>query len=148
LSFVDLISNILQQNSINLSKPNIAQSSAFYIKKNFIKASPSKTSQFQKSSYSQNPSTSSFSQCPSSSNRQSTASIICHYYGIPDHKAPDFRKKKRNVRNSKPHVNNITTDDPIYIYSAMKTPSLFQSYYLDSSVSQQMSPMKILFQDY
>jgi len=41
LSFVDLISNILQQNSINLSKSNIVESSAFYVKGKFIKASSS-----------------------------------------------------------------------------------------------------------
>jgi len=46
LTFIDFLSNILQQNSINLSKPNIAQSSAFYVKGKFTKSFSSKTNGF------------------------------------------------------------------------------------------------------
>ena len=39
-TFSTLLSNILQQNSINHSKPEISKSSAFYVKGKFIKSSP------------------------------------------------------------------------------------------------------------
>jgi len=50
LEFTTLISNILQQNAINLSKSSKTQSNAFYIKGKFVKPSPSKPGHFKKSS--------------------------------------------------------------------------------------------------
>jgi len=41
-------------------------------------------------------------------------------------KALDRRKKKLDAGILKSHVNDITIDDPIYLFFAMDTPVLFQ----------------------
>lgn len=95
LTLITLLSNILQQNTINLSKHETPKTSAFYVKGKFTKPTNNKRSsnRFQKSSKSKfNNAT---QQSSSHSNPSPNSSIIiCHYCGIPGHKAPDCRKKK------------------------------------------------------
>ena len=68
------------------------------------------------------------------SNRLPNSSqIICHYCGIPRHKAPDCRTKKQDDASSgKSHANNYTDDELLYLFSAIAgTPNVSSSWYLD-----------------
>jgi hypothetical protein len=159
LTFVGLLSNILQQNAINSSKPETNKSSAFYVKGKFIKPSTNKsfpTGQFSRNNkqnfnsqfgkrWSGQKSTRLY---PSSSG---TVTIICHYCGIKGHKAPECRKKQRDqAGNGQQHNNNaLSADTPAYLFSAIfDNSNISSSWYLDSGASQHMSPQKELFRDY
>lgn len=82
--------------------------------------------------------------------KSSPQPIVCHNCGIPSHKSPDCRKPKRNqVRPTKRHLHNYSSEESHYLFSATKGPSNSSlSWYIDSGVSQHMSPVQTLFRDY
>lgn len=148
----------VQQNSINLSKPEATKSSAFYVKGKFIKPFSSKSSSFGQVSRNTKPSFRSHSGkkwrgqkstqlYPASSGK---VGVICHYCGIPGHKAPDCRKKQRDLARNRQQQNNaLSANKPAYIFSAVFDNSNISSFwYLDSEASHHMSPNKDLFCDY
>lgn len=139
LTFTNLLSNILQQDSINMSRNEQPKSSAFYAKGKF-----QKTRQFQST---QSKFRKPYLNNTSSNKTQSTQIIICHYCGKPGHKAPECRKKQRDLGTSKYHTNNLSTLElfSAEIKSDTGTP---QAWYLDSGASQHMSPLLNLFQKY
>lgn len=162
LTFVNLLSNILQQNAINLSKTEVSKSSAFYVKGKFMKPVFKETFPSGHRTRTQNENSRSYadkrmhSQKPSypnhaSFNRESfSRQIICHNCGIPDHKSPDCRKPKRNqVGPTKRHLHNYSSEEPHYLFSATVGHSDSSSaWYIDSGASQHMSPVQTLFRDY
>ena len=101
LTFVNLLSNILQQYAINLSKTEVTKSSAFYVKGKFMKfvgyrsktqKEPSR-SNHDKKTYNHKPS----HQNTAPSNRESLSRpIICYNCSIPGQNSPDCKKPKRN----------------------------------------------------
>jgi hypothetical protein len=88
LTFTNLLSNILQQNSINTSKQ--ATPSAFYAKGKFTKPTASKSSQssFRPSHYNK------LNFLPSNKRFPSQRPIVCHYCGKLGHKARECQKKQ------------------------------------------------------
>lgn len=160
LNFTTLLSNILQQNSINQSKiPEPTKTSAFYVKGKFTKPFNSKPGRFSRPpSYrppynhnNNNLSSNKYFSKPSTSH----SPIICHYCGIPGHKAPDCRKKKRDLgapSRDRPRSlsNNFVQDAPLHLFSAITSGTSINSplWYLDSGASQHMTPCKSFLQDY
>jgi hypothetical protein len=146
LTFTELISNILQQSAINSSKTESSKTSAFYVKGKFNKFQ-NKPNRFQKAS--------SLLGKPFNQSRRPTSSptniISCHYCGKPSHKSPECRKKKRDLGTSRSHLNSASSDDPLYMFSAIipeSSSSISTCWYLDSETSQHMSPIQSLFRDY
>lgn len=147
LSFHTLLSNILQQNSINTSKLPTSKTNAFYAKGKFIKSSQYKPyqSRYRKSNFSKPNPSHQFNM--NSSSQQTT--IICHYCGKPGHKAPDCRKKKRDLTNGKFQNNNYTSDESLHLFSATVSNSTISDFwYLGSGASQHMTPIQNLFYEY
>jgi hypothetical protein len=152
LTFTTLLSNILQQNSINLSKPDVANISAFYVKGKFIKQ-PSNKIHLLGQKFKTSPSYSRpyFRPASTTTSNPKSNSIIYHHCGIPGHKAPECRKKKRDLRQgqSNTHTNNYTSDEPLVFFNAITAlPTISSSWYLDSGASQHMTALRSLLQDY
>lgn len=152
LTFTTLISNILQQNDLNdtiTPKQDKNTTNAFYVKGKFTKSPLYKSNKrSQKPNFSK-PINKSNSNCNLSEN-----TIICHYCGIPGHKAPDCRKKKRDLghqtgSSSRTYTNNFTQKDPRYLFSAtVTTPGQSLFWFLDSGASHHMTPNRSLFCDF
>jgi hypothetical protein len=140
LTFSTLLSNTLQQNSINISKPETSKSNVFYVKGKFIKPSsnqfnfsrqfPKNNKQSYRSQFQYNEKSLSRQKPTDQHTNSSTRRIIvCHYCGIPGHKFPECRKRKRDqAKNEHNQVNNAlitqtiripTTDTPDYLFLAI-----------------------------
>ena len=150
LTFTALLSNILQQNSINQSKPESSKTSAFYVNGKFIKPQFNKNNQhgkkFNTTKFQSQSPTNQFNNQRNNNNKQ----IVCHYCGIPGHKAPDCRKKKRDMGQSRSYTNNYSKKEQLHLFTAIMHSSINSSldWYLDSGTSQHMSPIKSLLRNY
>jgi len=140
LTFSTLLSNILQQNAINLSKPKISKSSAFYIKGKFIKPpfnnkfpfghrSKTQNANFRSHHDKKRPSQKFLQYNIAPFNRDASSQpIVCHNCGIPGHKSPDCMKPKRNPnRHPKHHIHNYSSEQPHYLFLAIVNPSDYVS---------------------
>jgi len=162
LTFVNLLSNILQQNAINLSKIKVTKSSALYVKGKILK--PPFNKNFPSNhcfkiqngnSHSQNDKRLHNQKCPYNnyalfSRKSSQQPIVCHNCDILGYKSTDYRKPTRNqVGSTKRHLQNYSSEEPHYLFSATVGPSdSLSSWYIDSRASQHMSPFQTLFWDY
>jgi len=134
---MDLLSNILQQNINNhsmTSNSNKSSIQAFYVKGKFTKPYFGQCNKFQQSNKFQKYSSSR----PANRFNQPRGPIISHNCGIFGHKSPDCRKKRqdRHGPSSTMHMNSITNDDPLYLFSTnLDSSHQAMSWYLDSRAS-------------
>ena len=79
------------------------------------------------------------------------STIHCHYCRKWGHMVSECRKKKQDLGTSKLHLNSAASDDLLYMFSTIilgPIPYISTCWYLDSGVSQHMSPIQTLFWDY